>query len=445
MRRKLICIFFILVGIATIAMTILFSRVGTPFYDAIIFLSVMTILAAAWFFSNELKKGTVFLWVFRIVIVLAVLAGFIFFVIALFPENPFYSLIILFAGVSIAALMIATWHNESEPVMPVVSDRGTVLLWVFRAAGILVILADLAFIAIIWFLTGKYGEDPFQNVLLLLLLAIAGIAAAALSLKLRAPVSGRGKGRAARCIPLVAALAITIALGSVYLNYMPKYTIEEGLNIVLSDTEFAQKDIRGGAYETVPRFLLEDGLYGDDPYYTDLFGGNPYYNYLYSYQCDSCAYDADGLHMLKGFILFNPATGEYEYTHAEEQDKTYSPGDWPEFFWTLFFDEYRQHNSVLNLYYREWWHPEASEKDQWVLVDSSDWDANIKEVIVPHSFPEDEARAFLSSKGEETLKAKLLEQISLLGPEVYQDKTIEVFFFGIHVATYQNGEIVLKP
>ncbi len=257
------------------------------------------------------------------------LAGFIFFVIALFPENPFYSLIILFAGVSIAALMAAAWHNESEPDLTAVSGRGVVFLWGFRVVSVLAILADLAFIVIMWFLTGEYRDDALHHGLLLMVLAVTGIGAAALSLKLRAPVTGRGKGRAVRCIPLVAALAITFALGSVYLNYMPKYTQDEGLSMILSDNEFAQKDITG-SYES-HEFFFEDELFAGNSHYAELFGGNPYYTDLYDYQCDSFGYDAGGLYIKKGFILFNPTNGDHEYIRTEKQDKTYSPGDWPEF------------------------------------------------------------------------------------------------------------------
>lgn len=74
---------------------------------------------------------------------------------------------------------------------------------------------------------------------------------------------------------------------------------------------------------------------------------------------------------------------------------------------------------------------------------SGDWDAKVNEIMYPHSFPEDEARAFLKSMGEETLESKLLEQIDSLGTKL-KDETIEVYFFGMGIATYQNGEIAVK-
>ncbi len=108
-------------------------------------------------------------------------------------------------------------------------------------------------------------------------------------------------------------------------------------------------------------------------------------------------------------------------------------------------DKEGRHDAVLNLYYREWW---GMYKIYPVLdripVGSGEWDAKIKDILYPHSFPEDEARAFLQSMGEEPLKAKLLEEINDLGSK-YQDKTIDLFFFGFDIGTCQNGEIVLKP
>jgi hypothetical protein len=74
---------------------------------------------------------------------------------------------------------------------------------------------------------------------------------------------------------------------------------------------------------------------------------------------------------------------------------------------------------------------------------SGEWDAKMKDVMYPHNFPEDEALTLLRSMGEETLKTKILEQIDWSFSK-FKDKTIEVFFYGIDIATYQNGEITLK-
>ncbi len=80
--------------------------------------------------------------------------------------------------------------------------------------------------------------------------------------------------------------------------------------------------------------------------------------------------------------------------------------------------------------------------------------------MYPNSYPEDEAWTFLGSIGEEALKTKLLKQLNDLDQVVVFDKkedgtlgltikgtkgkTVEVYFFGIDIATYQDGEIVLK-
>jgi len=76
-------------------------------------------------------------------------------------------------------------------------------------------------------------------------------------------------------------------------------------------------------------------------------------------------------------------------------------------------------------------------------ADSGEWDAKLKDVMYPHNFPEDEARAYLQSIGEETLKTKIFEQINELDSK-FKDMTIEVYFFGIDTAAYKNGEIELK-
>lgn len=571
MKRKLICILFILAGIATIVGTILLSL--GAFEDAdrspawtLIYLSIVTIAAAVRIVNRELASGLekVFLWVLYIVSGLAILAGLAF----MFYADLTYTLIFIIIAITIAAcfryvnsepeelevtkrgmvflrvfraisimailvcavfivlllytvsyypdwtqnvltilalavlgivgaalslkfrapvfgrginraarcvplavalvaitalcifsisfintlmfiifvaITIAVWlrYDNDEPDETdetEVTRHGMVFLRAFHAVGILIILACFGVIVIMFFITrNDYGPfRAFHNVRLLMTLAGAGIAAAALSLKQRAPVSARGNARVVRCVPVTVAVAIIFVLGSVYLNCMPKYSIDDGLNIVLSDEELAQKDI-AGFYETTPSYFFEDAL----------FAGNPFYTNLFSYQCDSFGYDA-GLHIEKGFILFNPATGEYEYMRTKGQDKTYSVGDWPELTGNFMQDKDGQHNAVLNLYYRDLWYmgvwgwqPEGSEMNRAFSVDSSEWDATLKDVMYPHSFPENEARAFLRSMGEETLKTKLLEQIDLLDSK-YTDKTIDLFFFGIDIGTYQNGEIILK-
>ncbi len=341
-----------------------------------------------------------------------------------FDASPACTLVFL----SIVTIAAAAFHIKS-PDAPEVSEREKAILRAFRAVSVLAILADLVFIVIMFFLTRYYDHGLFRhlhNVLPLMVLAIVGVAAAALNLKGRPPFIGRDIAKAA------AALVITAALCFVYINYMPKYSHDDGLNILLSDKEFAQKDIVGSD-ETTSR----------DFGYTELFGGNPFYNDLYAYHCDSFGYDAGGLHITKGCILFNPATGAYEYMHTEDQDKTYSPGDWPEFNYYFLQDKDGQHNTAINLYFREWWWGpwggpiEVSAMNFYFSGGNDELGAKLKDAKYPHNFPEDEARAFLRSMGEERLKAKLLELIK-------GNQTVEVYFFGIDIATYRNGEITLK-
>jgi hypothetical protein len=84
-----------------------------------------------------------------------------------------------------------------------------------------------------------------------------------------------------------------------------------------------------------------------------------------------------------------------------------------------------RHGAVLNLYFREWWPDDTASSDlknPMLSVSSSEWDANMEDVTYPRNFPEDEARAFLKSLGEEELKIKLLKKINELGSAVVLDK-----------------------
>ncbi len=398
MTRKLICIFFILVGIAAFIGTILLS-LGRSEYDDI---------------------------------------------------SPVLTLLILsIATVVEAARRIQDSPNESEVE---VSGRDMVYIRAYRAGGFLAILACLAFIVAMLFVTRYYVL--MQNVIFLMALAAAGIAAAVQSLKVRPPIVRWD------IVKFVAALVIAASLGFVYLNYMPKYSQEDGISMLRSDEGLEQRDV---FYPDVYIMWEATGVF---PRYNDytksLFGGNPFYEGLYEYYYNSYGYDSGGLYFEMGCIYFNPVTGAYEYVATVKKDKTYIPGDWPEFKWNYLYDEDGQHNTVLNLYFREWPFPEsyAAKRNPMFSVSSSEWDAKIKDVMYPHNFSEDEAGIFLRSIGEEMLKTKLLEQINEIVPAVVlekqgdslglavvgvKDETIEIFFFGIDVATYQNGEIVLKP
>lgn len=74
---------------------------------------------------------------------------------------------------------------------------------------------------------------------------------------------------------------------------------------------------------------------------------------------------------------------------------------------------------------------------------SGEWDAKLRDVMYPHNFPEEEARAFLRNMGAETLKAKLLEQLTGIDSE-FEGGTVEIFFYGIGIAAYKDGQITLK-
>lgn len=429
MKSKVLCIFLMLAGIAVIVGLILFSLGRSGIGDTITFytpilLSLVTIAAAAFHMNepDEASGGKKALLgsIFIVSIAAAILVSLSFIV---FSPKPIFFILV--------AITVATWFRrvKDKPDEPEVTRRGMVFLRVFRAVSILAILVCLAFLVIMFFLMRDLSFLlHMQNVRPLIGLPLAGITVAALSLKLRAPVSGRGIGRAARCVPIVVAVTITAALGFIYLNYLPKYSWEDGENMLRSDEKFAQKDV----------FI--DGRVEDwgEP---GSFGFNPFYAILYRFNCDSYGYDAGSLHIEKGYILFNPATGAHEYTLEEEQ--TYSPGDWPSLFFSssLIYEEDGQHDAVLNLYFREPW---GNGEGWWDKSSSGEWNKKMKAVMVPHNFPEDEAREFLRSMGEEALKTKLLEQINSLGSK-FEDMTIEVFFFGIDIGTYHDGEIVLKP
>jgi hypothetical protein len=362
----------------------------------------------------------------------------------------FWSFLLFIAAIVVAACFryANTEQDECEA-----TKRERIFLQVFRAVGILAILVCLAFVIIMLFLT-RYYTNWMSNIFPLMALAVVGIGVAALNLKVRPPIIGRGIAKVA------VALVIAASLLFVYLNYMPKYSLKDGANMLSSNEEFAQKDV---FYPALHSLGEPDGYIArfGDPLYDQFFGANPFYDELHEFHCDSYSYDADGLHVIKGYIIFNPATGAYEYMRTQNQDRSFKPGEWPEFNWNFMEDEDRQHDAVLNLYFREWYFSDslAAKSNPMLSVSSGEWDANMKEVIYPHNFPEDEARTFLKSIDEEALKTKILEQIKEMDSTVVLqnedntaglavihtiDKTIEVFFFDIDIATYQNGEIVLK-
>ncbi len=399
MKRKLFCIFLVLVGAAVIAGTILLS-LGRPeeadasAVYALIILSVITIIAAA--------------------------------------------------------------ASMSEPYIFEMTERERTLLWVYRAVNIVSILVCFAFIVIMFFLTGYYSDFVLPNAVLLIFPAAASMIVAALNLRVRPPIVRRN------IIKVAVTLLISAGLIFVYASCMPKYAIEDGIKILHTDEEFAQKDVY------YPAFFAPGEPNGYiyrvvDYSYDELIGSNPFYRELFEYYCDSYGYDANGLHDVKGYIIFNPATGAFAYVRTKEQDLTFSPGDWPEFNWNFMQDRDKQHATVLNLYFREWYpamNMYADDVNPMLTVSSNEWDSKIVDVMYPHNFPEDEARAFLRSIGEEELKTKLLKQLNDLDQVVVFDKkedgtlgltikgtkgkTVEVYFFGIDIATYQDGEIVLK-
>ncbi len=363
MKRKLICVLFIIAGVAAIAGTILLSLKRSEYADsspvlALILFSVITIIAAA-------------------------------------------------------------RNINREPLKPEVSGREKTFLRCYRAVCILAILICLAFVAVMFFISGYY-TFRMQNVLPLTALAIAGSAAAALSMKERPPLNWRSITKAS------IALVITAALCFVYLRYMPKYSMESAMDALRSKKEFTQTDVYydGGNREW------------NDP---ELFKGNPFYLDLFAYNCDSYSYDAGGLHAARGYIQFNPATGEYKYTLKEKRDMTFSSGIEAPFFSSILMQSKDgQHDTVINLYLRKPW---GQGEHFFIYPDSGERDVKIKEVMYPHNFPGDKARAFLRDMGKEMLKTKVLWCLS--GSQ-FKDETIEVFFCGIDIATYQDGEIILK-
>ncbi len=392
MRRKLICIFFMLAGIAAFTGTILLSR--GRFEDA--------------------------------------------------DLSPVFTLLIL----SIVTISAAARHIKNKPNEPEVeaSGRDMVFLRAIRAVGILAMLACLGFIVVMFFMA-RYYRDWMRNGFYLMVLAVAGITAADLSLKVRPHITGRDIAKA------VVALTITAALGFVYLIYMPKYKPYDGLDFLRSDRGLAQMDVfyPNAVYN---RNSISFRDQREHERYIELFGDNPFCDAFFQYQYASYSYDADGLHYTAGYIDFDSVTGAYVYTHWGNYDKTYSPGDWPDFNnrdilgdypelnWNFMCDKNGKHDAVLNLFFRDW--QSLARYTDWgnqtFTASSGEWDLMMKDVMYPHNFPEDEARAFLQSLDEETLKTKCYEQITF-----YNVKTIEIFFFGINIGTYQNGEIVLKP
>lgn len=400
MKRKLLCIFFMLAGAATIAACI-FLLQGRPGE------------------TNSL---------------------------------PVYTLIIL----SVITIVAAGMSIEGEPDIDEISGRKKAFLWAFRAVGILAALACLAFIAVMIYVTGRFHILSLNYVFGLMVLGSAGAILAALSVKTHPPIIVRDT------VKIAVALVIAAALGFIYFNYMPKYLLKEGADILRSNTEFSQKDV---FYPTSHMPGEPDGIiasFARDPSYDEFFGDNPFFGQLYEYDCDSYGCDSNGLHQMKGYIIYNPANGIYRYDRTENQDQVFSPGEWPEFNWSFMYDKDGKHDAVLNLYFREWLFSKASsDSDNPILsVGSGEWETKLKDVIYPVSFPEDEVLLFLSSIVGEELKAKLLRQIEGMDPTAVlerkadntielnvvhtKDKTIEVYFFGIDIATYKNGEIDLK-
>jgi hypothetical protein len=349
--------------------------------------------------------------------------------------SPLYSLIIL----SVLTIAAAGWYMNREPDRPEVSGRERVLLLAFRTVNILAMLVCFAFVVIMFFLTDYYPDAVLRNVYLLIIPATVSIVVAALNLKIHPPIRVRNIAKSAL------ALIIAVVLCFVYINDMPKYSIDDGIRILRSDEEFAQKDVfypSCGSTGEPPLYVYR---FGSDPVYDELSGSNLFYCDSYEYYCDSYSYDVNGLHDVKGYIIFNPITGAYEYMRTHEQDQAFSPGELPEFDWNYMKDTDGQHSAVLNLYFREWYPFSEAFSGGWNLilsVSSDKWDEKLKDVMYPHNFPEDEARVFLQSMGEEALKTKLLKNNGWY--RYLKDGTIEIYFFGIDIATYQNGEIILK-
>ncbi len=373
-------------------------------------------------------------------------------------NSAFYALIIL----SVLTIIASTWQITREPVKLQLSEPDKVFLRVFRIVNILAILVCFTFVVIMNFLTDHYPYAMLRNVYFLIIPAAVSIILAALSLKVYPPVRVWGT------VMTLIALVLAGAISFFYLNYMPKFLLNDGINTLRSDTEFSQKDVyypinfrneldKSIYFESFnynysgynPYFYPAEELHGRvyiDPFNDQIFGANPFFYPLYNYSCDSYGYDESGLHVVKGCIIFNPATGEYKYTN--KQELRLSAEGRPELSWNYIHDKDLKHSDVFNLFFRDWsvWkHTGASAKEgnPMLAVSSDEWTSRIKDVLYPHSFPEDEARAYLKSMGDEAFKTILLEEINELNSE-FIDKTIEVYFFGIDIATYQNGEIVLR-
>lgn len=404
MKRTLLCIFLMFFGAVSLAATILLSLVrseragGSPVI-ALVFVSIVTIAAAAWYINRE-------------------------------PDLPM-------------------------PGQPEATARQKAFLWSVRALDILCMLVCFAFLVMLLLVTG-YFTDWMHGDFLLAALAVAGIIVAALSIKEPLPIITRDVVKAA------AALVMAVALVFAYLNYMPKFMKEDAINSLRSNEEFSQKDV----------FYPSTMFYGNGSFprwgedkYDEIFGANPFYDGLYSFYCQSYGYDANGLHVTKGYITFNPATGAYTYSHTEDNDRTYGPGpgEWPEFSYYFMYDKDGQHGAVLNLYFRDFYpipEDEVTGGNPMLSVSSSEWDEKIGDALYPHNFSEDEALLFLKSIDREVLRAKLKKQISDIGAVVVfaknddntlglaivgtEGKTVKVYFFGIEIATYQNGALILK-
>jgi len=290
MKRKLVCFLFMLAGAAVIAGAILLSHGRSEYADS----------------------------------------------------SPVYTLIIL----SIVTIIAAAFYINA-PDAPEVSGREKVFLWSLRVVGILSILVGFAFIVIMLFITRQY-TDWMKNIFILMVLAAAGILGAALCLRVRPPIIVRDIAKA------MFALVMSAALCFVYLNYMPKYSAEDGVNMLRSDEKLEQKDVFRHENWWVKREMqvydiTQNGKTYYDAGHVKSFGGNPFYSELYEYSCDSYGFDADGLHIAKGYILFNPVTGAYEYSREEEQDQVFSPGELPAFRWNAMYDKHGQHSAALNL------------------------------------------------------------------------------------------------
>lgn len=351
-------------------------------------------------------------------------------------KSAFYALIII----SVLMIIYAAWYKNTKPESIQLCGRDKVFLRALRTVNILAILVCFAFVVIMNFLTSYYPDVVLRNVYLLIIPATVSIFVAMLSLKVQPPIRLWNIAKSAF------ALFIAVALSIIYVNDIPKYSIEHGINILRSDEEFAQKDVFYPAFDSTRYHPVYQDMYVSNPVLNDSSLNDLFYHDFYLYYCDSYSFDEDGLHDIKGYIIFSPITGENEYIRTQVQDQVFGSREWPLFDWNIMRHRYGQKSAVLNLYFREW-HP-LSEcfSGGWHLdisVSNGEWDSRLKDVLYPHNFPESEALSFLQSIGEEELKTKLLAQINEPSLEC-KDKTVEVYFFGIDIATYQNGEIVLK-